>query len=551
MKRGDPPRVVKGLMSLAARMGHGPKQPLYPPGPQAGIAVLTFAKKHGLKMVGISKGRLEIHLRGTAQALSKAFGIELHQYDFHGQTHTAHANDEPIAIPEKLVPYVLHILPDRRPTTHHRLGGLVDVSQLPTTLASNSTVKGSIQPAFTIDELRQLYSFPEGCKGAGQAIGILSLGGGYYPEDMEAYFADLGVPTPKIVVVGTNAPADKTVTRDVMRWMNTRGAELESHPAEALTAAIMTVETTMDIQAAAAFAPDATIVLYCMAGTSLQDLLDGLAAVKDDTTNAPCTLSCSFAIGEASLPPYTNYGIDYALQELAKLGITTCVASGDFGAQGVSQFTDAKELQVMWPAASVWTVSCGGTRILDARLGNTPPPLPNRLHGLKHIVFREVLGAPIGQMASGGGFSTKVDRPDWQNDAIAEWSSATSNTAPSGRGVPDVALNAHLESSFPILVAGYPGTAGGTSAAAPVMAALVTCFNQSLNTRLGHLTPLLYDPQVACTFITAKHGDSEVSDEIPGYEAHDGWDPCTGLGAPGADLLAALSALHTEHGTQS
>ena len=80
---------------------------------------------------------------------------------------------------------------------------------------------------------------------------------------------------------------------------------------------------------------------------------------------------------------------------------------------------------------------------------------------------------------------------------------------------------------------------GGTSAAAPLWAALVARINQELATRgeerVGFLTSLLYTLDL----------DGSLTDIGGGYTGLDqacgGWDPCTGLGSPnGRKLLAAL-----------
>jgi len=79
---------------------------------------------------------------------------------------------------------------------------------------------------------------------------------------------------------------------------------------------------------------------------------------------------------------------------------------------------------------------------------------------------------------------------------------------------------------------------GGTSAVAPLLAALVAQLNQQLNKPVGFLNPLLYGaPSSVFRDITAGANGA--------YGAGPGWDACTGLGRPdGAALLAALKAPH-------
>jgi kumamolisin len=80
---------------------------------------------------------------------------------------------------------------------------------------------------------------------------------------------------------------------------------------------------------------------------------------------------------------------------------------------------------------------------------------------------------------------------------------------------------------------------GGTSAVAPLWAALVARLVQSTGRPLGLLQPTLYDSvpagQVAAGFRDIVTGDNGA------YQASAGWDACTGLGVPeGTKLLSSL-----------
>lgn len=84
------------------------------------------------------------------------------------------------------------------------------------------------------------------------------------------------------------------------------------------------------------------------------------------------------------------------------------------------------------------------------------------------------------------------------------------------------------------VAAGQRMVIGGTSAVAPLLAALVAQLNQQMNKPVGFLTPLLYAaPNGVFHDITAGSNGA--------CAAGSGWDACTGLGRPdGAALLAAL-----------
>ena len=98
------------------------------------------------------------------------------------------------------------------------------------------------------------------------------------------------------------------------------------------------------------------------------------------------------------------------------------------------------------------------------------------------------------------------------------------------------------------------GTIGGTSAVAPLYAALVALINASLSTRVGYLNPTLYGLAGGAVFRDINDGisnavqwndsDGTLDGPSPGYTSGAGWDACTGLG--GLDGNQLLNALATQ-----
>jgi kumamolisin len=84
-----------------------------------------------------------------------------------------------------------------------------------------------------------------------------------------------------------------------------------------------------------------------------------------------------------------------------------------------------------------------------------------------------------------------------------------------------------------VRVDGTDAVIGGTSAVAPLWAALVARINGIKGKPAGLLNPLLYANTSALRDITqGNNGD---------FEASPGWDACTGLGSPnGKALLGVL-----------
>ena len=101
-----------------------------------------------------------------------------------------------------------------------------------------------------------------------------------------------------------------------------------------------------------------------------------------------------------------------------------------------------------------------------------------------------------------------------------------------------------------MVVDGQGGASGGTSASAPLWAALIMKINASLGQgrQVGYLTPMLYQGNnnaglgvAGCKDITSGNNDTT---SVGGYTAGPGYDAVTGWGSPdGAKLLAGLKGV--------
>jgi kumamolisin len=207
--------------------------------------------------------------------------------------------------------------------------------------------------------------------------------------------------------------------------------------------------------------------------------------------------------------------MDQAFADAALLGVTVTCASGDNGSD--DRVGDGRA-HADFPASSPHVLACGGTR----------------LNGTAGEIADEISwnDGPAGG-STGGGISDVFDLPAWQSAAGVPPSANPNRRV--GRGLPDVAGNASPATGYAVRVDGRDLVFGGTSAVAPLYAALVARLNQRLGRSVGFLNPALYGPATgAIRDITA--GDNGA------YRAGPGWDACTGLGRiDGAQLLAALS----------
>lgn len=349
------------------------------------------------------------------------------------------------------------------------------------------------QPAaqsFTPVQVGQLYQYPEGTDGSGQTIALIELGGGYQADDLDTYFSSLQLETPNVVDVAVSGGS------------NQPGGDADA-------------EVLLDIEVAGALANSATIAVYFAPNTD-QGFYEAISQAAHDATNKPSVISISWGGPEDSWSTQSFNAMQSALEDALAMGVTVIAAAGD---DGSSDGETDNQPHVDFPASSQYVLACGGTRLQAD--GTTIK---------SETVWNETAS---NEGATGGGVSTQVARPDWQ-------SGITLPAGKSGRGVPDVAGDADPASGYQVRVNGQDTVIGGTSAVAPLWAALIARCNQSLGSSLGDVHAAIY--QIGTTAFhdvtSGNNGD---------FKASRGWDACTGWGSPnGSQLLAALQAMRKQ-----
>jgi kumamolisin len=297
-----------------------------------------------------------------------------------------------------------------------------------------------------------------------------------------------------------------------------------------------TGEVMLDVEVLAGICPKATIPVWFSQFTE-KGWVDALDAALHDPKHRPQVLSISWGYAEdVSVWTAAAVGqVDEALREAALMGITVCVAAGD---DGSSDGIDDGHAHVDFPCASPFVLAVGGTLL------RTGAKRSER-------AWKDGDGRRADNGgATGGGVSLRFARPAWQSglDVVP-----VNPGQAAGRIVPDVAANASANTGYFVVAGGQQEISGGTSAAAPLWAALVARMNQQLaasGRRVGYLTPLLYGAaagaagplgQQGCNDIAS--GDN-VSAHVGGFKSTKGFDAVTGWGSPkGRDLLAALARL--------
>ena len=445
--------------------------------------VESFARAHDLIVKEKSAARRTVILTGTVAAMNTAFGVELRQYEnpdckYRGRTGAIHLPEELHGVVEGV--FGLDNRPQAKPHFRRR--------------RARTGAHAAASQSFTPIQVAALYKFPTGVDGSGECIAVIELGGGFTETDLSNYWKQLGLATtPSVSAVsvgnGSNNPTGDPNSADG--------------------------EVMLDIEVAGSIAPSAKIVAYFAENTDA-GFLNAITTAVHDSTNNPSVVSISWGGPESSWTGQAMTSMDEAFQAAAAMGVTVCVAAGDDGStDGVG---DGRN-HVDFPASSPNVLACGGTKLVAS--GNAIS---------SETVWNELAS---NEGATGGGISDVFALPSWQNGVGVPASANPGGNV--GRGVPDVAGDADPNSGYDTLVDGQSGVIGGTSAVAPLWAALIALINQSNGKPAGLINTLLYqNAATAADFNDVTSGDNGA------YSAGAGWDACTGLGSPNGAKVAAV-----------
>ncbi|TDT85961.1 kumamolisin [Arthrobacter sp. AG258] len=445
------------------------------------LATETFTRL-GADVVEADAASRRIRLAGTVEVLSRIFGTSLEEVTSsgpHGHDVTHRHRTGGLEIPAELDGVVTAVLGlDDRPQARAQF---------------HAIPRAASGTSYTPPELARIYNFPAGGGGAGQTVAIIELGGGFAQSDLDAYFAELGITGPTVRAVGVDGAAN--------------------HPGQDPTGA--DGEVLLDIEVVGALVPQADIPVYFAPNTDA-GFLDAIINASH-AAPAPTSISISWGQSEDDWTAQARTAFDQALADATALGVTVTAAAGDNGSADGA--TDGKD-HADFPASSPHALACGGTRLdADPATGT---------------ITSETVWNDGPHSATGGGYSDTFPVPAWQSGQSAHHG-GHHPTGTKGRGVPDVSAVADPQTGYKVRVDGTDMVIGGTSAVAPLWAALIALLAESTSRTFGQIQPLLYRNKAAFRDITAGNNGT--------YKAAAGWDPCTGLGSPdGAALLTAISA---------
>lgn len=372
----------------------------------------------------------------------------------------------------------------------------------------------------TPSQLRDVYGVTtmrdKGYRGVGARVALLSLTGGISMDDVREFADCFDVRVPDVDrVLGTGVPK----------------------PFVSLT-----YEAALDIQVAMGALVDAREVRFVEVVNDFfaASYVDGFTRALAWPGGVPDAVSVSYywcegfyaspvQVGQTGVSPLL-YVLEDILAMSAVVGTSVFVASGDSGSAPcqVDGVPDYPAPTAAYPASSPWVTSTGGTR-LELGPGNAR---------VSEVAWNDAIyGWP---RASGGAYSSGFPAPWYQRDGVSR----------TRRAFPDVSAMANTNPGYPVFYAGGLTSIGGTSGAAPLLAASVAKVSAYERARgrpgVGFANPWFYATSPR-NFFDVVTGDNQMFVEVPpdGQDntvaccaAGAGYDLATGLGVPRWGMLA-------------
>ncbi|KAK4565465.1 hypothetical protein LTR86_004082 [Recurvomyces mirabilis] len=270
--------------------------------------------------------------------------------------------------------------------------------------------------------------------------------------------------------------------------------------------------------------------------------------LSQPNSNLPYVISNSYGDHENTVPERYAKRVCNQIGMMGLRGRTVLESSGDEGVGAVCR-DNADSMQPQFtpqfPGTCPYVTAIGGTQLVN------PEQAWN---------------------ASSGGFSfyfptawyqkTAVNTylNDYISPATKQYYSSNNYTDFAGRGFPDISAHS-LYPDYLTVIGGIPQPNGGTSAASPVVAAIIALLNDARfragQPALGFVNPLLYSKAagtsainditlggaVGCAGVDLQNGlVIQGAGIIPyaSWNATVGWDPVTGLGTPNFQNLKSL-----------
>ncbi len=500
--------------------------------------VTNWLTSQGFKVEEVGKGRMWINFSGNVQQVERAFQTNIRKFEVNGKMHQANATDP--TLPRGLAGLVNGVVTLHNFGKHHFLSSRIPLpgnyfstrSQLPSDFKTVNPNSTNLTPDFTsganhflapadfatIYNVNALYS--AGITGTGQSIAIVGRTD-IKLADVQFFRSFFGLPAHDPVFVHNGAdPGDL-------------GGGEET-------------EADLDVEWSGAVGQGATVNFVISASTQTTDGVD-LSAQFIVNNNTSPIMSTSFGQCEANMGTAENNFYNNLWSQAAAEGITAFVSSGDSGAAGcdASNAATGTGRAVSGLSSPPNVTAVGGTEFNEGtgtfwNATNNATTQGSAISYIPEVVWNESgSNGGSGLGATGGGASIVYAKPAFQ--------SGPGVPADGHRDVPDVSLSSAGHDGYIVVQGHTTGTTGleavgGTSAASPSFAGLMSLVVQKTGARQGNANTAFYNmgrnQQAGGTAVY--HDITAGNNTVPGvtgFAATVGYDLSTGWGSVNAANL--------------
>jgi pro-kumamolisin-like protein len=472
--------------------------------------VKSYLTSRGLHITRVASNNLSIGVTGAVSLVERAFNVRIDDFSLHGRTVYAPINDPSVPASlgtmtqaiiglDNVVAYEPHNIPS---------GSVAQETQQPNartgTGPDNFYAPSDLRTAYDMNSLVNTYN------GTGQTISVVELAG-YNESDVQAYRDHFGLGT--------------------LSYQNTSIDGASTSPANPDKG---TLEVLLDMEVISAIAPGATQHIYIGPNTDTgiydtynQIALDNTGSVAS-TSWGECELDQPAALTQAMAGIFLEYAWGHD-QFFA--------AAGDGGAYDCTRQGDSTNLAVDYPASDPNVMGVGGTSLVtNGSQQRTSETAWSNTNVLPNV--------------GGGGGNSAI----FPMSIVQQGPNVVNNDSTGYRPVPDVAANADPATGYAIYCtdtyigcssSGSWGGVGGTSAAAPLWAAVVADCTQYIAVQTAYPYYRVYDSLLYLFFRLAKNGQLPYAPYVDitsgnnlHFSARSGFDLATGMGVPDAWNLA-------------
>jgi pseudomonalisin len=469
------PRNLATLQALDDAAGATPLTPAqfkseYAPAASTVAAVKKWALASGLTVGAVSADRLLVTVTGSTSALGSALGVTFERYSAEGGSEYTSTSGT-ATLPAAIAGDVTAIT------------GLSSLDRVQTEVVRPSATEApagiDYPSSYAPQGLWSLYHAPAKQTGKGEGLSVIAGGDiAGVEKDLRTFEHKFDLPE-----VGW-----RQIT------VGAAGTETEGDD-----------EWDLDTQYSTADAPGVKkLNIYVASTMEDPEILETIDRwVTEDKTE-----QASFSAGECELLADAagfSESLDVVLAEAAAEGRTLFTSAGDTGSQCPpivgENGVPAGIPGVNYPASSPYAIGVGGTSVLSSE-------------------------EEIGWYSGGGGQSLIEKTPSWQSKAGGSFLGT-------GRGVPDVAMDADPESGVDVIIEGKEEVIGGTSVGAPVWQGIWARVEGAHKHKLAFAGPVIYETEPEAAFKDITIGTNTL------YPCTPGWDYVTGRGTPDIEVLVA------------